>query len=156
MADTPTVDVKDIRPHTAEAKTLTLEFRLEVAERELEQWRAEKQDAEHPKIRPMTRLEHAMMDMQRDLGSELSAQKTRIEALEGLLLEQDAKTFGIDPRTGEHVAPWTPDECYDWQMRARRAVVPAALVRFPEEARELLDYPPGSRGAALAGEEKPK
>jgi len=55
------------------------------------------------------------------------ADKAHIEALEKLLVEQDAGVFGIDPRTGEPVMPWTADECYDWHMRARQAVVPSAL-----------------------------
>jgi len=58
---------------------------------------------------------------------ELDTLEARIEALEKLLVEQDAGVFGIDPRTGEPVMPWTADECYDWHMRARQAVVPSAL-----------------------------
>lgn len=35
---------------------------------EVEQWRAEHADATAPSIRPMTKMEHAMMDMMRDFG----------------------------------------------------------------------------------------
>jgi len=65
-------------------------------------------------------------------NAKLVAAQARVEELEKLLLERDAGTFGIDPRTGEPVAPWTADECYEWEMRARQTVAPSAL-RSEEE-----------------------
>ena len=50
------------------------------------------------------------------------------EELRELLIEQDAKTFGIHPITQEFVLPWNADESYDWTMRVR-----AVLVRNTQE-----------------------
>jgi hypothetical protein len=66
----------------------------------LEQWEAEAQDTAHPKIRPMTRLENAYMDLEKRLGA-------RIEALEKAL--QDAYVNGFHAgRTATPAAKESP------------------------------------------------
>lgn len=78
MADTPTVDPKDIVIEQLQA-------RIMAAERELEQWRAEKRDAEHPEIRPMTRMENRNMDLEGEVGH----LQQRLEAAERQFPMQD-------------------------------------------------------------------
>lgn len=42
--------------------------KVAVLEAKLEQWEAEAQDAKDPKVRPMTKLEHTLMDAQATIG----------------------------------------------------------------------------------------
>jgi len=52
--------------------------RIEALEKENEQWRAQYMDDTAPSVRPMTRLEHRLMDLEGELGTK----QARIEALE--------------------------------------------------------------------------
>lgn len=88
---------------------------LAALETELEQWRAEAQDANDPKVRPMTTLEHALMDAQATIG-QLEAKLSKME--EALL-----QTMAQNPecplcRAGMEHSPSEPDW---WKLNHRES-----------------------------------